>query len=140
MILIITHKNDYTADFLINKLNAKHIPYRRLNCEDIFNQPYKFVFNEGLNYEFLEVDKYSSVWFRRTKYPDFPDLPYYEKLYLLSETESFLKGLFTIIDAKWLSNPFAVYKAEYKLFQLKTAKALGFAIPKTIITNSKDDL
>ncbi|MDB4926598.1 hypothetical protein [Mucilaginibacter sp.] len=140
MILIVTHKNDFTADFLINKLNNSHVSYRRLNCEDILKQPYKFNINKGLYYEFLGEQKYTAVWFRRTKLPDFSDLLHYEKLYLLNETESFLKGLFTIIDAKWLSDPFAVYKAEYKLLQLRTAESVGFTIPNTLITNSKEDL
>lgn len=140
MILIITHKDDYTADFLINKLNSRKASYRRLNCEDILTQPYKFNINNGFSYQFLGEPNYSAVWFRRTKLPDFPDLPYHEKLYLLNETESFLKGLFTVIDAKWLSDPFAVYKAEYKLLQLRTAESVGFSVPNTLITNSKTAL
>ena len=42
MILIITHKEDYTVDFVIDKLNQKKIEYLRFNCEDINTIPYQF--------------------------------------------------------------------------------------------------
>lgn len=40
MILIITHKEDFTADFVIEKLNERDIKYFRLNCEDIDKNNY----------------------------------------------------------------------------------------------------
>lgn len=47
MILIITHKQDYTADFLINKLNASGTIYLRLNCEDLLFTPNYQLSDEG---------------------------------------------------------------------------------------------
>lgn len=42
MILIITHKGDFTADFVIDKLNKQEIKYYRFNCEDIDKENYLF--------------------------------------------------------------------------------------------------
>jgi len=58
----------------------------------------------------------------------------------LNGYESLLKNLFCIIDAKWLSDPYSIYKAENKLHQLKIARKLGFRTPKTLVTSSKDTL
>ena len=140
MILIITHKTDYTADFVVNKLNQRGIAYRRLNCEDLLLSEFSFRFDRDFRYSFLGEDNYESVWFRRTKLPEVKDLPREETAYVSGEIEGFFKNLFSILPAKWLSSPAAVYEAENKLLQLKTAQRLGFIIPDTLITNSKEQL
>lgn len=138
MILIITHKEDYTSDFIINKLNQRKIKYKRLNCEDLLKS--NFNFDNDLNFSIDGVKSFKSVWFRRTKLPDIKVSNPHEKIYLLNEYETLLKNLFSTIDAKWFSNPFNIYKAENKLYQLKIAKNIGFKIPNTLITNSKESL
>jgi len=140
MILIITHKTDFTADFVINKLNKNNIRFNRFNCEDLFINDYTLKFDNGFRYRLLGEQSFSSVWFRRTKHPVLSGLNYEDTLYLVGETDSFLKNLYCSISAKWLSNPYAVYNAENKLLQLQVAQQIGFTIPKTIITNSKTDL
>lgn len=140
MILIITHKTDFTADFVINKLNQRGIAYKRLNCEDIFKDEYKIKLNSSFTYSILGEEKYRSVWFRRTKLPEIKGLKREEQLYILNETESLFENIFSSLKANWLSSPSAVYKAENKLLQLKTAIKIGFNIPQTLITNSKQEL
>lgn len=140
MILIITHKTDFTADFVINKLNQRNISYKRFNCEDIFLSSFTVKFNSKFQYSILNEVNYKSVWFRRTKLPEIKNLSGEERLYILNETDSFLKNLYSSLPAKWLSQPDSVYKAENKFLQLKTAQQIGFLIPETIITNSKSEL
>lgn len=138
MILIITHKEDYTSDYIINKLNQRKIKYERLNCEDLIKS--NFTINENLDLVFQGKKKFKSVWFRRTKLPNIDNININERAFLLNGYESLLKNLFCIIDAKWLSDPYSVYKAENKLYQLKIANKLGFITPNTLVTNSKDTL
>jgi glutathione synthase/RimK-type ligase-like ATP-grasp enzyme len=140
MILIVTHKTDFTADFVINKLNQRSIPYKRLNCEDILFEPFTFEFNKTPLYSLLGESVFTAVWFRRTKLPDLIDLSVEEGLYVLNEVDSFFKNIFSTLSAKWLSKPNSVYQAENKLLQLKIAQDIGFLIPKTIVTNSKSEL
>lgn len=140
MILIITHKTDYTADFVVNKLNQRGVAYRRLNCEDLLSSEFSIKFDGGFSYSILGEDNYKSVWFRRTKLPEIKDLPREETIYVLDEIEVFFKNLFSILPAKWLSSPAAVYEAENKLLQLKSAQRLGFNIPDTLVTDSKEEL
>lgn len=136
--LIITHKEDYTSDFLIQKLNERNLNYKRLNCEDLWDKNFKF--DNFFQFEFDGSSNYSSIWFRRTKIPKIENVKPEVELYLAHEYDAFLKNLFAILDSKWLSNPFFVYKAENKLLQLKEASKIGFKIPNTVITNSKSKL
>lgn len=142
MILIITHKLDYTSDFVIDKLNQLNIEYYRFNCEDIDKDNYKFNIDSNTSsFSFHGFKNVDSVWFRRTKLPDLKIENNAEKLYLLNDYDTLLQNMYHLIPTqKWLSFPPNVYRAENKLLQLQLASKLGFAIPSTVVTNSKDEL
>lgn len=140
MLLIITHKTDFTADFLINKLNKKQIKYKRFNCEDILSYDCLVNLDHNFCYSILGENNISSVWFRRTQLPTINGLSANERIYILNEIDCLIKNLCTIVDANWVSDPYSVYKAENKLLQLKIAKQIGFEIPATLITTSKEHL
>ena len=137
-VLIITHREDYTADFLIHKLNERGLKYVRLNCEDLWSK--NFEINNSFEFNLEGVSTFSSVWFRRTKLPKLNTNSLEIANYFFNEYDSFLKNLFTIIDARWFSNPESIYLAENKLLQLKLASKLGLRIPDTLITSSKKAL
>ncbi|SDE86924.1 Glutathione synthase/RimK-type ligase, ATP-grasp superfamily [Mucilaginibacter pineti] len=142
MILIITHKEDYTADFVINKLNDLGVSYFRFNCEDLLNKPL-YRLSDDCNFEFELADgkPITSIWYRRTQVPDLTGLNLEEQLYFYREFDALLDSIYySLRHCKWLSDPFAIKRAESKIFQLNTAKALGWVIPKTIVTNSKSEL
>lgn len=140
MILIISHKADFTTDFLVNILNRRDIEYRRFNCEDIFSSEINIEINGGFIFSILGQDHYDSVWFRRTKFPTLDNEAIADRRYLLTEADALLKNIFAAVSAKWLSHPDVVYRAENKLYQLKSARSIGFAIPETLVTTSKEDL
>jgi glutathione synthase/RimK-type ligase-like ATP-grasp enzyme len=142
MILIITHKEDFTADFLIEKLNYRGIKYFRLNCEEILSENYSIKlpstfspFSINGNYEF------DSVWFRRVKLPVLDSLEPVERNFILRDFETLLENIFQVIKSKrWLSHPNKVTRAENKLLQLTEATNVGFSVPQTIITNDREQL
>lgn len=141
MILIITHKEDFTADFVIEKLNNKGIEYFRLNCEDIDKE--KYIFQGSNNFDFIvnNIESFNSVWFRRTRLPVIESENEAEKFYILSDYDSLFENIFHLINAKkWLSHPKHVYEAENKIFQIKTAQSIGFRVPDSLITNSHSKL
>ena len=76
MILIVTHKTDFTADFVVNKLNQKNIAYKRLNCEDLLSESFSIKFDKTYHYSILGESNFTSVWFRRTKLPELADLSF----------------------------------------------------------------
>ena len=136
MILIITHKEDFTADFVIDKLNKQGIKYYRFNCEDIDKEKYLFESSNGFSFQVNNINSFHSVWFRRTKLPDLQIKDDSEKLYLLGEYDALLDNLyFQLNTKKWLSHPKYVYQAENKIFQIRVAQEIGFTIPDTVITN-----
>jgi hypothetical protein len=139
-ILIITHKSDYTADYIINKLNERNIQYKRLNCEDILETHYTLSFNPEFKFTLLAESQYRSIWYRRTKLPEIEGLNNAERLYVLGETDVFIRNLFLTLPSKWLSVPECVEKAENKFLQLQIANEIGFKIPNTIVTNSSHDI
>lgn len=136
MILIITHKEDFTADFVIDKLNKRGIEYYRFNCEDIDKQPYSFKSNNRFSFELDKIKPIYSIWFRRTKLPDLEMENHFEKLYLLGDYDSLLENIYLGLNPKkWLSEPKYVYQSENKLYQLKIAQSIGFNIPDTLVTS-----
>jgi glutathione synthase/RimK-type ligase-like ATP-grasp enzyme len=141
MILIITHKEDFTADFVINKLNDRGIQYYRLNCEDIDKDNYVFENSNNYIFSINNICSFHSVWFRRTKLPDIDVKNEAEKLYLLGDYDSLFENMYDLISAKkWLSHPNYVYQAENKIHQLAIARDIGFNIPDTIVTNDQSIL
>jgi glutathione synthase/RimK-type ligase-like ATP-grasp enzyme len=138
MILIVTHKEDYTVDFVVEKLNKRKIAYRRLNCEDIDKSDYRFEFTPNVNYSLLGCSHFDSVWFRRTKVPDVSnELSVAEREFLSQEYYSLVQNILLTIDAKFLSHPTCVYAAENKMLQLSVAGSVGFNIPNTTVTNER---
>ncbi|MCZ2483908.1 hypothetical protein G9H64_13150 [Aquirufa nivalisilvae] len=136
MILIITHKEDYTADFVINKLNNAGIKYFRFNCEDLDKINYFFENESNLIFNLNNVQSIKSIWFRRTKLPDLNLKNESDKIFILADYEMLLENIYSVLESKkWLSHPKHVYQAENKIYQLRTAKDIGFKIPDTLITN-----
>ncbi len=136
MILIITHKTDYTADFVINKLNQKGIEYYRFNSEDVFlKNNVSIQFNDEIITKIAGHQNFDSAWFRRVKFPELKEYENDVKEFCYIELDSFFKNLWCLIKTdRWLSRPDKVYNAENKLLQLKKAKEIGFNIPETIVT------
>ena len=93
MILIITHKEDFTADFIIEKLNNSSINYYRLNCEDIDKETYSFQNNEDFSFNINGIKSFDSVWFRRPKLPDLKNVSESEKLYLLNDYDTLFDNI-----------------------------------------------
>ena len=140
MILIITHKDDYTADYVINKLNKLNILYFRFNCEDYLQYKISLHFEEKESFTINGYTTFSSVWYRRTKLPDIKANNEGERIFILNEIDAFIHNLFGVIKLKWLSNPLAILRAENKFMQLSLAKKIGFNVPKTLITTDKREL
>ncbi len=140
MILIITHKQDYTADYIIDKLNKRKIAYYRFNCEDCLESNITLRFGKQQDIAINNFSIFTAVWYRRTKLPEIKDATVEEKIYLANEIDSFLHNMFGVIKAKWLSEPASVVIAENKFLQLSIAKEIGFNVPTTIITTNKNEL
>lgn len=149
-IVIVTNRSDYTADFLILKLQKRGATYWRFNTEDF---PQKVMFSwqmaglENRDYFIhpkgrIEFDEIGGIWYRRPIQPvpsdQISDGPARE--FCIIESREVLDGAWRNLDCVWVSRPENIARAENKLHQLQMASKVGFLIPKTIVTNNPDEL
>jgi glutathione synthase/RimK-type ligase-like ATP-grasp enzyme len=149
MILIVTNRNDYTADFLILELKRRNAPYYRLNTEDFprhITLTYKLSIDGNSSHisaygrKTLWLDEVTSVWYRRPVPPaPRPDIEPNHVGFIADESRVALEGILASLSCYWVSAPHAIRRAELKMLQLTTAQALGFLISPTMVTNSGDD-
>lgn len=145
MIVIVTNREDYTADYLILELQRRQIDYVRFNVED-FPQHARIAWSlrggklDGY-FEFpkrrVDFSEIKSIWYRRPVPPvpssGITDSTNFE--FAATESQAALDGLWRSLDCFWVSHPDNLRRAEIKLYQLKVATGLGFEIPATIVTN-----
>lgn len=153
MVLIITSKVDPHADRVIDYFYNWGIEFFRFNTEDfpiytnlswtISNQKIEhFLLKTSYGRE-LQSKKIKSVWYRKPlpfvfdqkiTNPQVKDL-------INNECTATTNGIYSNLqDALWINNPYKNRVASNKLFQLKLAKELGFAIPDTLITNNPESV
>jgi glutathione synthase/RimK-type ligase-like ATP-grasp enzyme len=148
MIIIVTNRQDHTADFLILELQKRQVDYVRFNTED-FPQHVRVVwkiddagFGGYFSFPRTRVDfrDIQSVWYRRPVPPipssDIQDPVAYE--FALAESQASLDGIWRSLDCFWVSQPDNLRKAEFKPYQLKVAAQIGFQLWPTMLTNSPD--
>ena len=145
-ILFVTNRNDFATDYLILKLRNydDNIPYLRINSEDIDKLSIKtdLIKSSIITVEDADYDISSLVsgYFRRA--PSVFDKPLSDKdtNFINRERRHFLEGFYESLKIKWVNPIFSTYKAERKMYQLSLAKEVGFDIPKTIVTNSPQEI
>jgi glutathione synthase/RimK-type ligase-like ATP-grasp enzyme len=145
MILIITNKEDFTADYVIYKMRKKNIPYIRFNTETF---PYEssiiWDIKNNLNTEFIlknnkkfTVEDISGIWYRRPKSPEFPiNLNKNIIEFVTDEVKNMFSGIWRSINAVWVSHPDSIRNCSSKIDQMKLAYEFGLSIPDTLITNN----
>lgn len=146
MILIVTSKDDLTADYLIIRLLEKKLPYFRLNTEDMplelegaaFFPECTYIIKNKVHNS-INPKKTSGIWYRRPKMLvenkriDPQIFPYVQE-----DSWFYVHGLLELTNDStfWVSRPENIRKAENKIYQLKIACKCGLKVPRTFIGNS----
>jgi glutathione synthase/RimK-type ligase-like ATP-grasp enzyme len=151
VILILTNREDITADYVVLECTRRAVPFIRLNTED-FPQCLNLSLNickdsfvqgklSNKNVH-LMLEDVRSVWYRRPSLPLFNNASMDPgiKEFCTKESHYALEGLWTLLDVFWVSNPFNIRKAENKPFQLHVASGMGFVIPRTLISNNPEEV
>ncbi|MFX0185468.1 MAG: MvdC/MvdD family ATP grasp protein [Candidatus Hodarchaeota archaeon] len=148
MLLIITNKDDLTADFLITRLIELQKPYFRLNSEDLTDAQLCFTASNkaisrsiSLCKKVIDLSDISCVWYRRKLWVQplnliRPD----QRRFVAGEITNLIEGLVADPHILWVNPMDAVSIAERKVFQIRLAQQLGFAIPRSLISNEPDRL
>ncbi|MFB4169923.1 hypothetical protein [Virgibacillus sp. JSM 102003] len=144
-VLIISNSLDFTTDYVCVELEARKIPYLRLNRDEFDKYNIRlevkdtslFVNIKDRDYWITERDLIS-IYYRAPIYlRDIyqTNIETEEQLYRTQWT-SFIRNLSIFEDVRWLNNPTSTFKAENKILQLKYAQLIGFDYPDTTVLNS----
>lgn len=145
MILIVTNKRDYTADFVVLELHKQGVGFVRFNTEDfpsavdVTIQATSNGIDGNLHFPSQDISfgNVTSVWYRRpvnSQVPsDLEDIAAQE--FVVQESKATLDGLWHLLPCFWVSHPSKLRSAESKLYQLKIATTIGFNIPDTVVTD-----
>lgn len=141
MILVVTNRDDFTADWLILELVKRGTPFLRFNTEDYPNQV-EFQWSPHgpgtlkLSDVRYDLSEFKAVWYRR---PVPPVIAAYEdthvQVWAEEQAREGLVSLWRTMPAIWVNHPDKNRAASSKAEQLSRASRLGFQIPATLITN-----
>lgn len=142
-ILIITSSFDLTSDYLISRF-GNQANFFRFNT-DFFGEYLIDIRNlEGWNissqYWTLNEKDVFSIYYRK---PTLPKLDNYEPKYhglMYKDMISTIDGIIEVFKGRCLSKPSILRKSENKIYQLRIAEEIGFDMPESLITNSKDSV
>ena len=84
------------------------------------------------------VGRTTTVWWRRAGGTPVADLDHEEAALVADENPHILIGALDAVCRRWVDHPDVIARAERKLFQLDTARRLGVAVPRTLMTNDPD--
>jgi glutathione synthase/RimK-type ligase-like ATP-grasp enzyme len=138
LILILTNGDDATADWVCRALAKR--AYLRLDTDRL---PQSAVLRGNgrkvelkANGRWHRPDDFTGVWYRRPKGIRFPGrAPAGEKQHAAEEYTAVLEAFLVMIpESRWINAPARNALAGHKLEQLKRAAALGFQVPKTLVT------
>jgi glutathione synthase/RimK-type ligase-like ATP-grasp enzyme len=146
MLLVVTNRDDLTADWLILELRDRQAPFVRFNTEDYphdVSLRWTPAGDTVLSWagEQLNLADVTSVWFRRPVAPRAPDGVEDElAAWAVREAQEALDGIWKTLDARWVNHPDANQLASCKPEQLARASRAGFETPPTLVTNQADEL
>ncbi|MDI9885544.1 ATP-grasp ribosomal peptide maturase [Streptomyces sp. HNM0645] len=139
-VLILTCRQDVTADMVIAKLHDRGVPLVRLDPADLPGEAalsaeyvrgdfYGHISTDG---RLLSMGALRSIWVRR---PGEPAAHAEEpSAWLTAETEQALYGMLYSATARWMNHPCVSAQARCKPWQLSLAHRSGFAVPPTVVT------
>jgi len=143
VLLIVTQRGDYHADWVVLELHARGVPFLRFNTED-------YPVAAGLDWtssgeahltirgDRLSLNEVDAVWYRRPVPPVMSsDLPAAQAAWAQSEAREALMGAWRTLDALWVNHPDRNRVAESKPLQLRAALELGFEVPESLVSNSR---
>lgn len=147
-VLIVSNRHDAHVPLVTRHLEAFGASFFVLNTETFGDQ----VTGSGVVGSTNRLRLYSgavtidlrevlSTWYRRPEMPAMARLVDREaQRFAQEEQKAFLDGLLASLECEWLSHPSAIRDAGHKLRQLEVAKAIGFTVPPTLISQTPREI
>lgn len=136
---------------VITDIKDVHVPFvqKHLDQEMIILDPHAIMNHAGLTFSFQangnssaygthQLNTIKSVWYRKPRDFTPQDMPVASKLqdYAATALQYHSVQLLTACpQARWVSDYFAMRRANNKTWQLEIASRLGFRVPDTVITS-----
>ncbi len=150
MLLIVTGKDDVTADLVAERLEETGANFARLNTDEYPGASQITTEYDGdgvtgslrLGCRHIDFGDITTVWYRKPNPPTISDLVHQPEArsFATDESRAMLHGVYRLLShAFWVSCPDAIRRANDKLYQLSVARGLGFEIPRTMVTNDPDE-
>jgi len=140
-ILIVTHRRGFETDPVVDMLRARDIRVFRFNCDADEDVSYtSFAISDKEKVEFvcdgrhIQSKDLSMGWCQQM--PPYIDQASNERESLQRKNLLTLQfAAFDHLPIPWLNKPCHVVYASNKVNQLITAKAVGFSVPRTLVSN-----
>jgi len=149
LLLIVTNRDDLTADFLITRLLETGRPYFRINSEDLAEGEYLFSAGDNADVtrrftvqgKSLDLSAIRSVWYRRMVWPSSPPTIFSDQQrFAAGEIRHLVEGLIVDPSILWVNPIDSTALGERKVLQLRLAREVGLRIPPTLISNDPNML
>lgn len=143
LLLVVTTRDDITADVVVAELRRRGAAYLRFNTEDYPTAVSLRWSTDGettltIRGRVYDADDFHTVWYRRPVPPVLPEsLDPDLRAWARDEAQEALDGFWRTLSAGWVNHPDSDALAECKPEQLRTAKRLGFTVPPTLVTNDR---
>jgi glutathione synthase/RimK-type ligase-like ATP-grasp enzyme len=150
VILIVTNRGDFTADWLVAELESRRARFVRFNTED-YPTSALLTWSASVTGGRSQVtcpgsgswrsEDVASVWYRRPVPPHPPPQVDGERaLWAVGEATEALAGTWQTLQARWVNDPERARLAGLKPRQLPLAAQIGFRIPETLVSNDPDSI
>ncbi|MEU8828482.1 ATP-grasp ribosomal peptide maturase [Streptomyces sp. NPDC048636] len=139
-VLILTCRQDVTADLVVAELRERGVPLVRFDPADLPGDAAMSAdFDRGdftgylsTGGRLMSMHGLRSIWVRRPGQPAAHAKEPSE--WLTAECGQALYGMLYSTTARWMNHPGAAVLARCKPFQLRIAQRSGFAVPATLVT------
>lgn len=147
-IVIVTNDADLHADAIVRDVTPMGRAVARLHPGDA---PATLLLHTEITHDRLDTklthtttgksistSEITSDWYRRPRVTASPaHMPDVEKSFARNEYTAYFQRIWAALGrAYWISAPQAILNASHKLEQIQRAKAMGFNIPQTLVTNN----
>jgi hypothetical protein len=142
-VLLLSSRFDLSTDYVAAELASRGVPFLRLNSEDL--ERVEIVWHpEGPVLEVAGEDAVATVSHDVLRAVQVRRPTFLRSTAALAPKQAlaahhwltFLRGLQTFENARWMNRPVSDYLAENKMVQLAAAVELGLKVPRTVVTNA----
>ncbi|MFE5556073.1 ATP-grasp ribosomal peptide maturase [Streptomyces sp. NPDC056544] len=143
-VMVVTMKDDPTADLVIRELHDRGVPVVRLDSGD-FPATLSFaayVTPDGIEGSLttptrtVDLTRIRSLYYRRPSGFAFPHLPEHDARFALAQARYGLGGVIASLPGcLYVNHPHRIGDAEFKPSGLAAATTAGFHVPATLITS-----